>query len=174
MAEPFVTGREVRTERLLLRPFRPSDVDAIRRYAKNKSYRRYLSPHQPDAEEFVAHNVDVDWSVQRSWVITLDDAIVGSAFLGINFEDDAAELICLVDPRFWGMAIGGEAAGAALEHAFVELGVAKVVGRTDPRHTAAIRLMEKLGMRHKGPTHTDAVIYEIKRADWSRARSDAR
>jgi RimJ/RimL family protein N-acetyltransferase len=164
----------LRTDRLVLRPFRPDDIEAIARYADDESYRRYLSPHQPDAEEFVTHNVDVDWSVQRSWVITLDDVIVGSAFLGINVEDDAAELICLVDPRYWGMDIGGEAARAALEHAFVELGLAKVVGRTDPRHASAIRLMKKLGMQHQGPTHTDAVIYEIKRADWSRARSDAR
>jgi RimJ/RimL family protein N-acetyltransferase len=164
----------LRTERLVMRPFRFDDVEAIACYADDEDYRRYLSPHQPDAEELVARNVGVDWSVQRSWVITLGGELVGSTFLGINSEDDAAELTCLVSPRCWGKGIGIEAARAAQEHAFVELALAKVVGRTDPRHEAALRLMMKLGMQPHGATHTDEVIYELTRDDWSRARSDAR
>ena len=72
------------------------------------------------------------------------------------------------------MGIGTEAAAAALEHAFVELELTKVVGRTDPRHVAAISLMKKLGMQSHGSTHADEVIYELTRDDWSRARSGAR
>ena len=64
------------------------------------------------------------------------------------------------------------------------LDLAKVVARADSRHEASIRLMTKLGMRSKGVAHSipgprpgkavHEVIYEIWRADWSRARSDAR
>jgi [ribosomal protein S5]-alanine N-acetyltransferase len=164
----------LQTERLVLRPFRPDDGEAIARYAADDDYRRYLSPHKPDAEEVVARNVGVDWSVQRSWVITLDDELVGSTFLGINSEDDAAELTCLVSPRCWRKGIGTEAAAAALEHAFVELELAKVVGRTDPRNEAALSLMTKLGMQPHGSTHIHEVIYELTRDDWSHARSGAR
>ena len=104
----------LQTERLVLRPFRPDDGEAIARYAADDDYRRYLSPHKPDAAEVVARNVGVDWSVQRSWVITLDDELVGSTFLGINSEDVAAELTCLVSPRCWRKGIGTAAAKAAL------------------------------------------------------------
>ena len=110
----FVSTR-LQTERLVLRPFRPDDGQAIARYAADADYRRYLSPHKPDAKEVVARNVGVDWSVQRSWVITLDDELVGSTFLGINSEDDAAELTCLLAPRCWRKGIGTEAAAAARE-----------------------------------------------------------
>jgi [ribosomal protein S5]-alanine N-acetyltransferase len=170
------TSREVRTERLLLRPFRRGDVAAIARYTTDEEYRRYLSPTHPGAEEFVAHNVGIDWSVERSWVITLDGEVVGSVFLGINADDDAAELSCLVARDFWGMEIGVEASRAAIEHAFVELDLAKVAARADARHDASIRVMEKLGMRRNGLSHshragrrrqtTDEVIYEIERAEW--------
>jgi RimJ/RimL family protein N-acetyltransferase len=170
MPDPTV----VRTERLILRPFRPGDVEAIARYAGDEDYRRYLSPTHPGAAEFVAHNVGVDWSVQRSWVITREDEIVGSVFLGINAEDDAAELTCLVDPRSWRMEIGVEACRAAVEHAFVELDLAKVVARTDPRNASAIGLVQKLGMERDGSTSTDEVLYVLKRDDWLRDRSDAR
>jgi RimJ/RimL family protein N-acetyltransferase len=159
-------------------------VVAVARYATDEDYRRYLSPSHPGPEQFVAHNVDVDWSVERSWVITLDGVVAGSAFLGINSEDDAAELACLVAPEFWGRKIGFEACRAAIEHAFVELDLSKVVARADSRHEASIRLMTKLGMRSKGVSHTlgergsdeavDEVIYEINRDEWSRVRSDAR
>jgi [ribosomal protein S5]-alanine N-acetyltransferase len=170
------TSREVRTERLLLRPFRGGDVGAIARYANDEEYRRYLSPTHPGAAEFVAHNIGIDWSVERSWVITFESEIVGSVFLGINEDDDAAELSCLVARDFWGMEIGVEASRAAIEHAFVELDLGKVAARADARHDASIRVMEKLGMRREGLAHshragrqrriTDEVIYEIERAEW--------
>jgi RimJ/RimL family protein N-acetyltransferase len=176
--------RELRTDRLVLRPFRPDDIEAIARYADDEDYRRYLSPTHPGPEEFVAHNVDVDWSVERSWVIELEGEVVGSMFLGINSEDDAAELACMIAPEFWRRQIGLEATRAAIEHAFVDLGLSKVVARADGRHEASIRLMTNLGMRSDGVARSlddrqpgeavDEVIYEIKRGDWSRARSDAR
>jgi RimJ/RimL family protein N-acetyltransferase len=174
----------LRTERLVLRPFRPDDAEGIARYADDEDYRRYLSPTHPGPEEFVAHNVAADWSVERPWVITLDGAIVGSAFLGVNSEDDAAELSCLVAPAFWGRQIGFEALCAAIEHAFVDLELSKVVARSDSRHEASIRLMTKLGMRPDGVASShharpegeqvDEVIYELTRDDWSRARPAAR
>ena len=181
---PAVQPRELRTERLVLRPFRPGDGEAIACYADDKDYRRYLSPTHPGPEEFVAHNVASDWSVDRPWVITLDDVIVGSVFLGINSEDDAAELACLVAPAFWRREIAFEASCAAIEHAFVELDLSKVAARADSRHEASIRLMAKLGMRSRGLASShrsrpageqvDEVIYELTRDDWSRARSAAR
>jgi RimJ/RimL family protein N-acetyltransferase len=176
--------RELRTDRLVLRPFRPDDIEAIARYANDEDYGRYLSPTHPGPEEFVAHNVDVDWSVERSWVITVDGEVVGSVFLGINSEDDAAELSCLIAPEFWGNRIGLEACRAAIEHTFVDLELSKVVARADGRHEASIRLMTNLGMRSDGVARSlddrqpgeevDEVLYEIRRGDWSRARSDAR
>ena len=178
MADP--ESREIRTERLLLRPFRSRDATAIARYANDEEYRRYLSPTHPGVEEFVAHNVGIDWSVERSWVITLEGEIVGSIFLGINADDNAAELACLVARDFWGMGIGIEASSAAAEHAFLELQLEKVVARADARHDASIKVMEKLGMRRDGLSHshragreprtTDEVIYEVRRAEWSAKR----
>jgi RimJ/RimL family protein N-acetyltransferase len=169
-------GREMRTERLVLRPFRPDDVDAVARYATDDKYLRFLSPIHPGPDEFVAHNVDVNWSVERSWVITLDGEVVGSVFLGINEEDDAAELACLVAPAFWRRGIAFEAARAAVAHAFSELDLRKVVARADARHDASIRLMTKLGMRSDGVASShrarpeggrvDEVIYEVVRDDW--------
>ena len=174
----------LRTERLILRPFRADDTEGIARYADDEDYRRYLSPTHPGPEEFVAHNLAADWSVERPWVITLDGAIVGSAFLGLNSEDGAAELSCLVAPALWRRGIALEASRAAVEHAFVDLELSKVVARCDSRHEVSIHLMTKLGMRsdgvasshHAGPEggHVDEVIYEITRGDWSRARPAAR
>jgi RimJ/RimL family protein N-acetyltransferase len=181
---PGTAASELRTERLVLRPFRAGDADAIARYSDDEDYRRYLSPTHPGPEEFVAHNVAADWSVERPWVITFDGTIVGSVFLGINSEDDAAELACLVAPAFWEQQIAFEASCAAIEHAFVDLELSKVVARSDSRHEASIRLMTKLGMRSDGVASThharpgcgqvDEVIYELTRRDWSRARPAAR
>jgi len=162
----IASSREIRTERLLLRPFREDDVTAIGRYASREEYTRFLSPHHLAPAEFVAHNVGNDWSVERSWVITLEGDVVGSVFLGINADDRAAELSCLISPEFWGLGIAGEALRAAVEQAYGELGLVKVAARANPEHEAAIRVMETLGMRSAGLVRSDQVIYELDRSDW--------
>ena len=66
MSEP-VKGVELRTERLLLRPFRLDDVDEVFEYAKDPEWAQYLGGHIPqpytrrDAEHFVAHAVLASW-----------------------------------------------------------------------------------------------------------------
>jgi RimJ/RimL family protein N-acetyltransferase len=161
----IASAREIRTERLLLRPFQPDDVAAIGRYASHDEYTRFLSPHHLAPAEFVAHNVGNDWRVERSWIISLEGEVVGSVFLGINSDDRAAELSCLIAPEFWGREIAVEALGAAIDQAFGELDLVKVAARADPRHEAAIRVMGKLGMRNAGLVRSDQVIYELERPD---------
>ncbi len=174
----------LRTERLVLRPFRADDAEAIARYADDEDYRRYLSPTHPGPEEFVAHNVAADWSVERPWVITLDSVIVGSVFLGINSEDDAAELSCLVAPAYWRRESPSKHRVRRSSTPSSISSCRRWSPGRDSRHEASIRLMTKLGMRSDGVASShqarpeggrvDEVIYELTRHDWSRARPAAR
>src|SRR5438477_5098502 len=94
-------SREVRTRRLLLRPFRSEDAAAFEAFGREPGYRRYLGPHHPTPAEFVANSVNVDWEHALSWVICLDGVPIGSIFLGVDSNERFAELACMLEPSVW-------------------------------------------------------------------------
>jgi len=125
---------ELRTERLVLRPFRAGDVGAFERFARADSYLRFLGDGHPDPAAFVANNLDLD----GSWVIELDGRVVGSIFLG-------EELACLLDPAVHGQGIATEAARAVLRDGFERRRYSEVVARAADANVASIRALARLG-----------------------------
>ena len=79
MTEPT----ELRTERLLLRPFKLEDVADVYVYAKDPEWAQYLLLPIPqpytrrNAEEFVARQVLADWSTNPDFAIVLKSVVVG-------------------------------------------------------------------------------------------------
>jgi len=167
---------ELRTQRLLLRPFRPEDADAFVAFADDPAYRRFLAPGHPTAAQLVANNVTVDRERAPSWAVCLDGQVVGSIFLGIHSEDRLAELACLLSPALWGQGIVLEAGRAVLQYAFGELRIDKVFARADAANAASRRVMEKAGMQQEGllrahrldrsGARVDEVIYGLTRDEW--------
>jgi len=123
----------LRTERLLLRPFRQDDLAAFEGFARTEDYRRYLGDH-PEPAEFVANNL----GSEGAWVIELDDRVVGSIFL-----DD--QLACLLDPAVHGLGLATEAATAVIRDGFERRGYDEIVARADPGNVASRRGMARLG-----------------------------
>ena len=74
---------DLRTERLLLRPFRLEDVDDIYAYAKDSEYARYATLRYPrpytrrSAEEFIARQLLASWSTHPAFAIVLNSVVVG-------------------------------------------------------------------------------------------------
>jgi RimJ/RimL family protein N-acetyltransferase len=129
----------LRTDRLVLRPFREDDESAFERLTHHDAYRRYLGEDHPAAREFVRNNASAD----GAWVIELDGDVVGSVFLG-----DA--LACLLDPAVHGRGIGVEAARAVIQDAFGRRGYEVVFARAEPENTASVRGMMRLGFVESG------------------------
>ena len=141
---------ELRTERLVLRPFRSDDVAAFEAFARLDDYLRYLGPDHPAPEALVANNLGVD----GSWVIELDGRVVGSIFLG-------EELACLLDPAVHRKGLGVEATAAVIDDGFERLGFEAIVARADPANTASVRGMMSLGFVAEGNDW-----FRLVRADW--------
>ena len=107
---------ELKTERLLLRPFQLKDVDDVFEYARDPEWARYL-PHlrlpytRRDAEEFVADRV-LDRSETHSlWAIVLEEKVVGGIGLPIDERRRIAELGYSLARQHWGE--GNHAGGGA-------------------------------------------------------------
>jgi RimJ/RimL family protein N-acetyltransferase len=62
----------------------------------------------------------------------------------------SAELIYVLDPRYWGQGLALRMVWTAITHAFLSAGIDSVIAGADLPNTASIALMQRLGMRfHK-------------------------
>jgi RimJ/RimL family protein N-acetyltransferase len=135
----------MKTERLLLRPFRPEDAAAVAAAVANYDVSRWLAvvpfPYSlADAAVFV---VSPAAAARRTWAICDGSGIVGAVSVD-------GELGYWLVRNAWGRGYGTEAARAAMGAAFADstrtgLEASHMVG-----NDRSARVLEKLGFRPTG------------------------
>ena len=171
---------ELKTERLLLRPFRPDDVDDTLAVASDSEWATFLplvpQPYtRRDAEEFVARQILRSWDTNPGWAIVMEGRVVGSIALRVDVTHETAELAYAISRDNWGKGLMPEAARAVLEWGFTEFSLAKVYATADLRNQRSWRVMKKLGMTREGVLRchrkgrgerVDEVYYGLLRGEW--------
>ena len=165
---------ELATERLLLRPFRMSDVDDV------LAYKRAEFPLHPYdrgvAEHRVARSLAAWWDGEFEFAIVSDGRVVGLVYLMIDTKNQAAELGYEIARDLWGRGLVPEAAAAVCDWGFREYKLARVYAMADSRNTRSHRVMQKLGMKYEGTERSsevrsgeraDEVCYGVLRDEWS-------
>ena len=178
----------LRTERLLLRPFRDDDVEALFAMQSRADVTRYLywDPRTPDeARHMLARlmrmtAIDDDSNALRLAALLPDSGtLIGDFSLQrVSREHNQGEIGFIVHPDHHGQGYATEAARVLLRLAFEELGLHRIVGRCDARNTASARLMERLGMRREAHLREnefvkgewcDELIYAMLASEWGRS-----
>lgn len=172
--------REIRTERLLLRPFRLSDVDDVYDYAHDPEWGRFLPVPKPylhsDAEDFLRRQLAKKWSEEPDWAVVFDGKVIG----GVSLHDGdrerrTIELGYAVARAHWSQGFVTEAVKAVVAAAFRNLSLKTISAMADVRNTASWRVMEKAGMTRKrvvqedspsGSPPVDMAVYAISREEW--------
>ena len=144
---------EIRTERLVLRPFEAGDVEAARAYRDDEEFLRFL-PHIPqpftraDAEKFVA----LVMSAPRErpiFAVVLDGIVIGAVNLEVNGDRRTAELGYSIGRTWWGRGYATEAARALVAWGIETFGLVRITATTDPENLRSQQVMERLGMRRE-------------------------
>ena len=176
----------LKTERLLLRPFRLDDVADVYAYAKDPEWGRYLAAALPqpytrrDAEEFVARSVLTSWDTKPLFAIVIDGRGVGGIGLSISEQNATAGLHYSIGMEHWGRGLMPEAAKAVIDWGFRTFDLAKVSSFADLRNRRSWRVMEKVGMTREGVLRShskvrdervDYVYYGILREEWDAGRN---
>jgi len=162
----------LRTERLLLRPARTDDLDALHRIMRQPRSLAYWStpPHENREEtaEFLDGMMTIPPGKGEDFVIELEGRLIGKAGL-YRFPD----LGYLLDPAFWRRGLMREALGSVIARAFSVHDLPRLQADVDPRNAASIRLLERLGFRetHRqertwlvGEQWCDSVYFVLDRA----------
>jgi [ribosomal protein S5]-alanine N-acetyltransferase len=146
---------ELRTDRLLLRPFQPGDVADALAYRNDEEFARFLS-HVPQpftlqhAEAFVALNISEPWDSSPTFAVVLDGHVIGTANLEVDAETQTAMLGYAIGRAWWGRGIATEAARAVITWAIDTFDLVRIRASTDVRNVRSQRVMEKLGMQRQG------------------------
>ena len=139
------------TERLTLRAPRHGDVKSMvalvndRRIAANTA--RIPHPYGVhDAEQFIG-------SVNRTpgeaaFAITLGGILIGGC--GIDVREGTAEIGYWLGVRYWGCGFATEAARAAIDYAFAEMGHDALVAGARVSNPASRRVLEKCAFQWTG------------------------
>ncbi|MFJ9446281.1 GNAT family N-acetyltransferase [Kitasatospora sp. NPDC101235] len=147
------------TERLLLRPFTPDDLDDLYAYQSLPDVARYLY-RQPLTREQCAQSL-TRRAAGTTWAEDGDDLVVavcpadeakvlGEVVLKLaSARARQVEIGWIFNPAYGGRGYATEAARATAALAFAELGAHRLFARLDALNTGSVRVCERLGMRRE-------------------------
>jgi RimJ/RimL family protein N-acetyltransferase len=185
---------ELRTQRLVLRHWRESDLDPFAALNANLEVMRYypapLDRTQSDElagrwREKIAEQGWGQWAVE----VRVTGSFIGAVGLSEpRFQahfTPAVEVGWRLAREHWGYGYATEGARAVLAFGFEELGLDEIVSLTTVANERSRRVMERLGMTHDADddfnhpllAHDDPirphVLYRLRRTTWDRTSSQS-
>jgi RimJ/RimL family protein N-acetyltransferase len=182
----------IQTDRLLLRPARPSDAQHLasrRSDPEVAEYQNWTTPFPLDrAERSIAEVMELDGPTPDEWwMLTVadpaDTEVFGDLVVHLSADGHTAEIGYTLARHAWGRGIAVEAATALVADLFDATQVTRVEGRLHPDNVASAMVLERIGMIFEGHTrlsywlgddNSDDWIYGMVRADWERWRDRPR
>jgi RimJ/RimL family protein N-acetyltransferase len=178
---------EARTGRLWLRPWREEDVEPFAALNADPRVMEHFpsvsTREQTEAQvaRIRAHFAQHGWGL---WAVEVPGVAPFVGFVGLNTVPftapftPAVEVGWRIAQAHWGQGYATEGARAALDVAFLRLGLPEVVSFTVPANVRSRRVMEKLGM-HRDPSEDFEhprvpeghplrrhVLYRLRRSEW--------
>ena len=153
---PLIVPEELRGERVTLRRYRPSDIDAVREsieasfdelnrwmpWAAERptegSVRAFV---EPSSVEFGGEKAAANYAI----VLRAEDRFVGSCGVMQDLGPHALEIGYWVDTRYTGRGIAKEAARLAADAALAHEGITRVEIRCDAENVASAKVAEGIG-----------------------------
>jgi RimJ/RimL family protein N-acetyltransferase len=172
------------TERLILRPFVVDDLDALVRLQAEEAFWWYPLRRGMTAAEtgellgrLVAGSSDPERPIFHAVVLRSTGTLIGWA--GLSVPDFLPEILPAIEvgwrlgAEFWGHGYATEAAAAALDWGFGELGYERIVAIFEPENVASGQVMDRLGFGRGRATveperDLPILVRVVSAADWHR------
>lgn len=159
----------IQTERLLLRPFRSDDADAIVRILDDPRISRttYLIPHpytHADAQSWLALCASrASDPVYEDFAIEAEGELIGSISLEHSFIHRRAQVGYWIATAWWNRGVCTEALRALIDHAFANGRCDRVYAYHYVGNEASGRVMQKAAMRNEGTLRAHVIKDSVAR-----------
>ena len=148
----------ITTERVVLRWVSENDIDSLFEVFSDPQVMRYWStPPYTDREAAVQLQREIaagnENNTMIKWGLALRDSdrLIGTTTLfNLSLENGRAELGYAMGREHWGKGYMNEALQALVVHAFEVMNLRRLEADVDPRNTASIRTLERLGFQKEG------------------------
>lgn len=154
---PLPSAPELRTRRLLLRPWRESDRETFAALNSDPIVMEHFpSTLTREESDLLVDRVLQRWRAGRPslWAVEAPGRAEFIGFTGLLEPSFTAHFTPCVEVGWrlasahWGEGYATEAARAALDHGFDKLGLTQIVSFTSATNIRSQRVMTKLGMTH--------------------------
>jgi RimJ/RimL family protein N-acetyltransferase len=155
----FAPAWPLETDRLVLRPFEPGDLDELYEIHSDEKGARWLYNEARTRDEVEALlerkiagasiGAEGDWLSAAAVLRSNGDLVCDVSLLWASEVHKQGEIGFIAHPAHHGHGYATEAARPLLAFAFETLGLHRVVGSLEPRNVASARVLEKLGMRRE-------------------------
>lgn len=148
----------IRTQRLTIRPLRPSDAEAMLTVYSDPEVTRFIPGGVRDMHatrqrvaDLIAHH---DCHGVSKWAVTLSDSSLLIGDCGLQFLPGRPELELGFHfaRAYWGRGYATEAASACLAWALTNR-TERILAVVDPQHRSSQRVLTKLSMHPIGRDH---------------------
>ena len=148
----FLNCLPLETERLRIRPYRLSDLDATLQMSQDPVLRKWIPSGVYNDDEHKEYVLKSSSDNPKDFI--LEDKftrnIVGEMTFHLWFVERTWEIGWLILPPYQGQGYASEAATRLIDVGFVVLRLHRIIATADPENIASWRVMEKVGMRREG------------------------
>lgn len=138
------------SERIKLRAILETDTEAIYNYRSLPEVAKYQywEPFTMEqAHDFVSRCCNPDLDEEDQWIglaIVYQGKVIGDCAFKIS--ENIAEVGCNISPEYQGMGLARESLNILIHYFLKNRDVKEIIGITDSRNIASVRLMQSLGM----------------------------
>ena len=137
------------TERLLLRPIKEDDFEAVHSWAGNPENTRYMA-WGPNSEDDTRAFLGMAKPGKDFAVIPKEkDKVIGSCGIYPDDNNDTAELGWILHMDYWKRGYGSELAGELIKYGFESLKLRRIQAPCAAVNYGSCRVMERNNMRRE-------------------------
>ncbi|MRH45093.1 GNAT family N-acetyltransferase [Aquibacillus halophilus] len=176
---------ELRTKRLILRPYDMEDAARTKELAGMKEIAETTIsiPHPytfGDAESWIRNSVQlIDENLAYPLAIVLqdDNLLIGTMTLRIDKQHNKGELAYWVGKDYWNKGYAQESGKRMIKFGFEELNLNRIYAPAMSKNKASTRAMGKIGMSYEGTLKQDIIkwgeyqdvdIYGLLQSDYQK------
>lgn len=170
-----------RTERLVVRPFKEGDAEALLDYFEKPRVNCFMDEQLNSPEEAKAEVLKRSTDRSQYAVCLPDDTLIGNLFAYPERDEDTFSVGWNINPKYEGKGLAFEAAKGLLEYLFTKKNARRIYGYVEEDNIRSQNLCKRLGMRPEGtfveyisfvknpdgtPKYENTMQFAILRREW--------